>query len=52
MALLISPMEAAAAQQGIAAIPTAALAIGCCIAITVAAVTVAVYLLLGRRDHP
>jgi len=52
MALLISPLEAAAAQQGIAAIPTAALAVGCCIAITVSAVTVAVYLLLGSRDHP
>lgn len=50
LALLISPMEAAAAQQGIAAIPTAALAVGCCIAVTVAAVTVAVYLLLGSRD--
>lgn len=52
MALLISPAEAAAAQQRILAIPTAALAVGCCIAITVAAVTVSVYLLLGRRDHP
>lgn len=52
MALLIAPTEAAAAQQGILALSTAALAVGCCIAITVAAVTVAVYLLLGSRDHP
>jgi hypothetical protein len=49
LALLISPAEAAAAQQAVFAIPTAALAVGCCIAATVAAVTVAVYLLLGRR---
>jgi len=48
-ALLISPAEAAAAQQAMFAIPMAALAVGCCIAATVAAVTVAVYLLLGRR---
>ena len=51
-ALLISPVQAAAAQQAIFAIPTVALAVGCCIAATVAAVTVAVYLLLGRRDQP
>jgi hypothetical protein len=49
LALLISPAEAAAAQQGLFAIPMAALAVGCCIAATVAAVTVAVYLLLGRK---
>jgi hypothetical protein len=49
LALLISPAEAAAAQQAVFAIPMAALAVGCCIAITVAAVTVAVYLLLGRK---
>jgi hypothetical protein len=48
-ALLISPAEAAAAQQAMFTIPMAALAVGCCIAATVAAVTVAVYLLLGRR---
>jgi hypothetical protein len=50
-ALLISPAEAAAAQQAFFAIPTAALAVGSCIAATVAIVTVAVYLLLGRRDQ-
>jgi hypothetical protein len=51
LALMISPAEAAAAQQAAFAIPMAALAVGCCIAATVAAVTVAVYLLLGRtRD--
>ena len=51
-ALLISPAEAAAAQQSVLAIPMAALAVGCCIALTVVAVTVTVYLLLGHRDHP
>jgi hypothetical protein len=49
LALLISPAEAAAAQQSVFAIPMAALAVACCIAVTVAAVTVAVYLLLGRK---
>ena len=49
LALLISPAEAAAAQQAVFAIPMAAVAVGCCIAATVAAVTVAVYLLLGHR---
>jgi hypothetical protein len=49
LALLISPAEAAAAQQSAFAIPMAALAVGCCIAVTVAFVTVAVYLLLGRK---
>jgi hypothetical protein len=49
LALLISPAEAAAAQQAVFAIPMAAVAVGCCIAITVTAVTVAVYLLLGRK---
>ena len=48
-ALLISPAEAAAAQQAVFTIPMAALAIACCIAVTVAAVTAAVYLLLGRK---
>jgi len=48
-ALLISPAEAAAAQQELFAIPLAAFAVGCCIALTVVAVTFAVYLLLGRR---
>jgi hypothetical protein len=49
LALLISPVEAAAAQQHLYAIPMAAVAVGCCIAVTIVAVTVAVYLLLGRR---
>jgi hypothetical protein len=48
-ALLISPAEAAAAQTAVFAIPMVALAVACCIALTVALVTVAVYLLLGRR---
>ena len=49
LALLISPAEAAAAQQALFAIPMAAIALGCCIAATVAVVTVAVYLLLGDK---
>jgi hypothetical protein len=48
-ALLISPAEAAAAQQGVSVLPAAAVAVACCLALTVAAVTGAVYLLLGRR---
>jgi hypothetical protein len=48
-ALLISPAEAAAAQKAVFAIPMVALAVACCIALTVALVTVAVYLLLGRK---
>jgi hypothetical protein len=49
LALLIAPAEAAAAQQALFTIPMAAIAVGCCIALTVSAMTVAVYLLLGRR---
>lgn len=49
LGLLIAPAEAAASQQSIFAIPMAAIAVGCCIAITIAAMTVAVYLLLGNR---
>ena len=49
-ALLISPAEAAAAQQAAFTIPMAAIAVGCCIAVTVAACTVTVYLLLGSRN--
>jgi len=49
LALLISPAEAAAAQRAAFAIPMAAIAVGCCIAVTVAACTMAVYLLLGRK---
>ena len=48
-AALIAPAEAAAAQQAAFAIPMAAFAVGFCIALTVVAVTLAVYLLLGRR---
>lgn len=50
LALLIAPAEAAAAQQELLAIPVAAIAIGCCIAVTIVAVTAAVYLVLGRRS--
>ena len=49
LALLIAPAEAAAAQEELYAIPMAAIAVGCCIAVTIVAVTIAVYLLLGRR---
>src|SRR5207248_1354341 len=45
--LAIAPIEALAAQAAIFIIPAAAIAVGCCIAITVSALTVAVYLLLG-----
>src|SRR5437763_10344734 len=45
--LAIAPIEALAAQATIFIIPAAAIAVGCCIAITVSALTVAVYLLLG-----
>ena len=51
LALLIAPAEAAAAQQAAFAIPTAAIAVGCCIAVTVVAITGTVYLLLGKRDQ-
>jgi hypothetical protein len=47
--LALAPAEAAAAQQALFAIPMAALAVGCCIAVVVCAVTVTVYLLLGHR---
>jgi hypothetical protein len=52
LALMLSPAEAAAAEQALFTIPTAALAVGCCIAVTVVAVTAAVYLLLGSRYQP
>jgi len=45
--LALAPAEAAAAQEALYAIPMAAIALGCCIAVVVSAVTVAVYLLLG-----
>ncbi len=49
LGLMIAPAEAAAAQQAAFAIPMAAIAVACCIAITVALVTAAVYLLLGKK---
>jgi hypothetical protein len=45
--LALAPAEAAAAEQALFAIPMAAIAVGCCIAVVVSAVTAAVYLLLG-----
>lgn len=45
--LALAPAQAAAAQQAVFAIPMAAIAVGCCIAVVVSSVTVAVYLLLG-----
>jgi hypothetical protein len=44
--LCISPAEAFAAQTSAAVVP-AAFAVGCCIAVTICALTTAVYLLLG-----
>ena len=49
LGLMIAPAEAAAAQQAVFAIPMAAIAVACCIAITIALVTAAVYLLLGKK---
>jgi hypothetical protein len=43
----IVPTEALAAQSPIFIIPTAAIALGCCIALAITALTAAVYLLLG-----
>ena len=43
----IVPTEALAAQSPIFIIPTAAIAVGCCIALAITALTAAVYLLLG-----
>jgi hypothetical protein len=45
--LAILPGEALAAQSPVFLIPTAAIAVGCCIAFTVTVLTGAVYLLLG-----
>jgi hypothetical protein len=45
----IAPTEALAAQAAVFAIPAAAIAVAFCIALTVSALTVAVYLLLGAR---
>lgn len=47
--LAIAPAEAAAAQARIFIIPAAAFAVGCCVAVTVTALILAVYLLLGAR---
>ena len=43
----ILPGEALAAQSPVFLIPTAAIAVGCCVALTVTALIGAVYLLLG-----
>jgi hypothetical protein len=50
LALMIAPAEAAAAQQAAFVVPMAAVAVGFCIAATVAAVTAVVYLLLGNAQ--
>jgi hypothetical protein len=51
--IAIAPTEALASQSWYFKIPSAAFAIGCCIAITVIACTVAAYVLLGgtTRDR-
>ena len=47
----IAPAEAMAAQTSAFIIPAAAFAVGCCVAVTITAATVAVYFLLGiTRD--
>lgn len=48
LALMIAPAEAAAAERAAFVVPMAAVAVGCCIAATVAALTAVVYLLLGN----
>lgn len=45
----IVPGEALAAQSPVFLYPTAAIAAGCCIAVTISVFTAAVYLLLGSR---
>ena len=47
LSLGIVPTEALAAQSPLFLLPTAAIAVGCCIALTVTVLTAAVYLLLG-----
>jgi hypothetical protein len=47
--IAIAPTETLAGQAAFFIIPAAAIAVACCIAITVSALTVAVYLLLGAR---
>ncbi len=47
--LAIAPIEALAAQAAFFIIPATAIAVAFCLAITVSALTVAVYLLLGAR---
>ena len=47
--LAIVPAEALAAQSRLFVIPTAAFAVGFCVAMAVLACTCAAYLLLGRR---
>ena len=49
LGLMIAPAEAAAAQQAFFAIPMAAIAVACCVAMTITLVTAAVYLLLGKK---
>lgn len=44
--LAITPTQALAAREALFVVPAAALAVGCCIAMTVAACTIAAYLLL------
>jgi hypothetical protein len=46
--LAILPTEALAAQSSLYMIPTAAFAVGCCIALCVTAMIVTVYFLLGN----
>ena len=48
----ILPGEALAAHSPLFLLPTAAIAVACCIALTVTALTAAVYLLLGSSSSP
>jgi len=48
--LSIAPAEALAAEASVFIIPAAAIAVGCCVAVTVIVGTAAGYILLGKRD--
>jgi hypothetical protein len=48
--LSLAPAEALAAEASVFIIPAAAIAVGCCIAVTVIVATGTGYILLGKRD--
>jgi hypothetical protein len=48
--LSIAPAEALAAEAAVFIIPAAAIAVGCCVAVTVIVATATGYVFLGKRD--